>query len=66
MCSTACCKFAVQPISTGTLPGPTPMAGVPDEYADFTKPLPPVARISPTSGACMSACVVSLDGVFTA
>ena len=33
---------------TGTLPGPTPMAGFPEEYAAFTIPGPPVARITST------------------
>ena len=33
------CSFSV-----GTLPGPTPNAGLPVEYADFTIPEPPVAR----------------------
>jgi len=32
--------------STGTFPGPTPYAGVPDEYAARTIPLPPVERIT--------------------
>ena len=29
----------------GPFPGPTPIAGVPDEYAAFTIAEPPVARI---------------------
>src|SRR5687768_7096879 len=33
-------------INTGTLPGPTPNAGLPDEYAARTRPIPPVARIT--------------------
>ncbi len=31
---------------TGTLPGPTPKAGLPLEYAARTMPLPPVERIT--------------------
>ena len=34
---------------TGVLPGPTPSAGFPEEYADLTIPGPPVARISSAS-----------------
>ena len=37
-------------IQAGALPGPTPMVGVPELYASFTMLLPPVARISDTSG----------------
>ena len=29
----------------GPLPGPTPIAGLPDEYAALTIPGPPVAKI---------------------
>jgi len=37
---------AVRSIKTGTLPGPTPNAGFPDEYAALTRPIPPVARMT--------------------
>src|SRR6185312_11395259 len=37
---------AVRSTHTGTLPGPTPNAGLPDEYAARTRPIPPVARIT--------------------
>src|SRR5947209_7732989 len=33
-------------MKTGTLPGPTPNAGLPDEYAARTRPMPPVARMT--------------------
>ena len=35
-------------IITGTFPGPTPIAGLPEEYAAFTMPGPPVAKITST------------------
>ena len=34
---------------TGVLPAPTPIAGVPEEYAALTIPGPPVAKIKSTS-----------------
>src|SRR5580765_5157806 len=43
---TAFSIFAERSIKAGTFPGPTPNAGLPDEYAARTKPVPPVARIT--------------------
>ena len=45
---------------TGVLPGPTPSAGFPEEYADLTIPGPPVARIS--SESLITVVVSSNDG----
>jgi len=36
-------------MNAGTFPGPTPYAGLPELYAARTSPVPPVARITPTS-----------------
>ena len=49
----------------GTLPAPTPSAGLPHEYAARTIALPPVARISATPGCCISAVVAAIDGCST-
>ena len=46
--------------STGTLPGPTPNAGLPLEYAAFTMPAPPVERITPVRSCRISALVPSM------
>ena len=43
-------NFADFSITQGTFPGPTPNAGFPHEYADFTIPVPPVASIKSTPG----------------
>src|SRR5450759_3718753 len=53
---------AERPTSTGTLPGPTPNAGLPLEYAARTRPDPPVARITAVFSCRMSACVASVVG----
>ena len=45
---------------TGVLPAPTPKAGLPEEYAAFTMPGPPVARM--ISASRMSALVSSRLG----
>ena len=46
--------FAVSSIIAGVLPGPTPNAGLPDEYAALTIPGPPVAKIISILGWCIS------------
>ena len=48
--STDVLSFAVFSIIQGTFPGPTPNAGLPQEYAFLTIPVPPVAKIKLTSG----------------
>ena len=57
---TAILTSAVSSIMTGVFPAPTPRAGFPDEYADFTIPGPPVARIR--SESLMTVVVSSSDG----
>ena len=47
---TACWMFADFSMKHGTLPGPTPSAGLPVLYADLTMPEPPVAKIKATFG----------------
>ena len=54
--------FAVFSIYEGTLPAPTPKAGLPVEYADFTMPGPPVARTIATPGWFINIDVASIDG----
>src|SRR5213079_1215485 len=54
---------AERSIKTGTLPGPTPNAGLPDEYAARTKPIPPVARITAVCLCFISASVPSIVAV---
>ena len=54
---------AVRSIKTGTLPGPTPNAGLPDEYAARTRPMPPVARITAVSLCFIKASVPSMVAV---
>ena len=44
------------------LPGPTPNAGLPDEYEALTMPGPPVANIQAILGWCKSASDNSIDG----
>ena len=46
---TAILISAVSSMITGVLPGPTPSAGFPEEYADLTIPGPPVARMMSAS-----------------
>src|SRR5660397_241946 len=52
---TARLSFAVFSMYAGTLPAPTPSAGLPHEYAARTIALPPVARMRATPGWFMSA-----------
>ncbi|MNP08260.1 hypothetical protein D3C76_1003200 [compost metagenome] len=53
---------AVSSITTGVLPAPTPIAGLPELYAALTMPGPPVARIMLMSGWCIRALDSSTDG----
>ena len=57
---TAILISAVSSIITGVFPGPTPSAGFPEEYAAFTIPGPPVARI--ISASLITVLVSSRDG----
>ena len=57
---TAKTMSAVSSIIAGVLPGPTPRAGLPDEYAALTIPGPPVASI--ISASCIRRFVISSDG----
>ena len=54
---------AVSSMMAGLLPGPTPRAGLPEEYAALTMPGPPVARMM--SAERMSSEVMSRDGTST-
>ncbi len=45
---------ALASTSTGTLPGPTPSAGLPDRYAALTIAVPPVATITSVTGSDIS------------
>ena len=58
---TASFTSAVSSIIAGEFPGPTPIAGFPDEYAALTIPGPPVASIR--SDSRMSMFVISRVGV---
>ena len=58
---TASLISAVSSMITGVFPAPTPNAGFPDEYAAFTIPGPPVARIM--SDSLITVLVSSRDGV---
>ena len=51
---------AVSSIIAGVFPAPTPSAGLPLEYAAFTMPGPPVARI--ISASFITVLVISRDG----
>ncbi|MNE34049.1 hypothetical protein D3C80_1277520 [compost metagenome] len=53
---------AVSSTTTGVLPAPTPMAGLPELYAALTMPGPPVARIMLISGWCIKALDSSTEG----
>ena len=57
---TASLTSAVESMMAGVLPGPTPRAGLPEEYAAWTMPGPPVARMM--SAERMSSLVSSRDG----
>src|SRR5712671_7972179 len=63
MSCTALATSAERSINTGTLPGPTPNAGLPDEYAARTRPMPPVARITAVSLCFIRASVPSIVAV---
>src|SRR5664279_1567306 len=58
-------SLAVRSMNAGTLPAPTPRAGLPQEYAALTMALPPVARISATSGWFIRASVIAIEGLST-
>ena len=58
----AAAASAVASTSTGTLPGPTPSAGLPDRCAARTTAVPPVATITLVTGSAMSA---SMSGTVT-
>src|SRR5690606_738829 len=62
MSLTARLSFADFSTYAGTLPAPTPSAGLPHEYAARTIALPPVARMSATPGWFMSVLVAVIDG----
>ena len=53
---------AVSSITAGVLPGPTPIAGLPLEYADLTIPGPPVAKIASIIGCLISIAESSTEG----
>ena len=57
---TAKVTSAVSSIIAGVLPAPTPRAGLPLEYAAFTIPGPPVARM--ISASCITRFVISSEG----
>src|SRR5215470_1469791 len=50
----AAATSAVPSTRTGTLPGPTPSAGLPDRYAARTIAVPPVATITSVTGSDIS------------
>src|SRR5947207_5766173 len=50
-------------MKTGTFPGPTPNAGLPDEYAARTRLIPPVARITAVILCFIKAYVPSIVAV---
>src|SRR4051812_28003691 len=56
---------AVWSTSTGTLPGPTPSAGLPERYAARTTALPPVATITLVRGSVISASIRGIVGSVT-
>ncbi len=57
---TAILISAVSSMITGVLPAPTPRAGLPEEYAAFTIPGPPVAKM--ISALLMTSLVSSREG----
>ena len=57
---TASTISALSSITAGVFPAPTPNAGFPLEYADFTIPGPPVAKI--ISADCINKFVSSNEG----
>ena len=60
---TASSTSALESMTAGVLPAPTPMAGLPEEYAARTMPGPPVARMM--SASCMARLVSSSVGAST-
>ncbi|MNV21575.1 hypothetical protein D3C71_1125140 [compost metagenome] len=62
MSVTAWSMSALFSMKAGTLPGPTPRAGLPQLYAALTIAAPPVARIRATSGLFIRALVLSIVG----
>ncbi len=61
----ALARSAVPSTSTGTLPGPTPMAGFPELYAARTTAAPPVATITLVRSSAISALISGTDGSST-
>ena len=49
----------------GTLPGPTPRAGLPERYAARTTALPPVATTTSVVGSVISASISGIEGSST-
>src|SRR5215471_7376078 len=64
MSRTALGTSAVDSMYVGTLPGPTPKAGLPALYAARTRPVPPVARIRAVNGCFINSCVPSIVEAF--
>src|SRR5699024_2278287 len=56
---------AVESTMTGTLPGPTPSAGLLELYAERTTPVPPVATITPVRGSPMRVSTRGIVGFST-
>ena len=63
--SAAAATSAVWSTSAGTLPGPTPMAGLPERYAARTTATPPVARMTSVVGSLISASISGMVGSST-
>src|SRR3712207_2430951 len=51
----AALRSALASTRTGTFPGPTPIAGLPELYAARTTAVPPVARMTSVRGSSISA-----------
>ena len=58
-------RSASSATKTGTLPGPTPIAGVPELYAARTTAVPPVATIRLVRSSVISAWISGTDGSST-
>src|SRR6185369_5003133 len=63
MSCTALGTSAERSMNAGTLPGPTPNAGLPEEYAARTRPMPPVARMTAVLLCFIKASVPSMVAV---
>ena len=61
----ACATSALASTSAGTLPGPTPSAGLPERYAARTTAVPPVATITSTPRSAISASISGIVGSST-